>query len=159
MGRVGPGAQATRHGTVTNAATGLPVADAEITFWTSVGDYAGNTITDAQTAALSAGQYFVRAGTKRDSGLLGEVFDNVPCAFGCDVRSGTPVTVTGSAIAHADFALSPGARITGTVTSSATGRPVANLSVNFFTIRGRVISAKRLPLRGGSGDTAVPAIR
>jgi Carboxypeptidase regulatory-like domain/FG-GAP-like repeat len=135
-------AQGFISGTVTSTATGLPVAHATV----QALDGAGQLLAEAETAAngvytvgnVPVGAFYVRA-LAFESGLVSEVFDNVTCAWICDVSAGTPVAVTqGGTTGNINFALSPGGRITGTVTNTTTGLPQF-VFVEVFTSTGSPI--------------------
>ena len=118
-------------GTVTNAATGAPVASTSITIYSSTGGSVTSTSTNSQgvyvSSQLPTGSYFVRAQPPSSSGLLGQLYDNLPCPNGsCIVTSGTPVAVTApNGTPNINFALPAGGKITGTVTNATTSYPHA----------------------------------
>ncbi len=138
-------------GTVTNATTALPVANVPVSFYTGTGVSAGSSSTNAQgfytSPGLPTGSYFARTFAPSAAGLVDELFDNISCfLWSCTVTTGNPVAVTAPATtANINFALTPGGRITGTVTNATTGLPVANVTVWFYTSTGASVS--------GSGST------
>jgi hypothetical protein len=128
-------------GTVTDATTGVPLADVHVAIHDSSGNYVTSGQTDSTGAytsysGLLAGTYYARTWNYR--GYLDGLYDDFPCALqACTVTSGTPIPVTpGATTAGTDFALSPGGRIRGTVRDAATGLPLAYASVEVFDAAG-----------------------
>lgn len=122
-------------GTVTDAATGLPVAGAMIYVWTSWSWYEFSATTDAQ------GNYRVQrvpSGTVRvlaaDARYRDELYDNIPCEqFTCSPDEGTPVSVAaGTTTEHIDFALDQLGTVKGRVTRAADGQPLQNVAVRLY---------------------------
>lgn len=123
-------------GSVTNAATAAVVTTGTVVFCnttTCVG--ASINAAGAYTATLSAGTYV--AYTSTNVGLANEIFDDIPCPGFCDSTSarnlGTPIVVTsGGTVSGRNFALTPGATVSGTVTDGA-GAPIANAGVTLMS--------------------------
>ena len=127
--------QASITGTVTDAATGLPIAnEGYVLLYDAGGSYVGLDRTDGvgvySFVGLPTGTFFVR--TDFDA-YFDELYDDLPCPISCDVTAGTPVSVTfGATTSGVDFGLGeapndftlevsktgPGS---GTVTSSPSG--------------------------------------
>jgi 5-hydroxyisourate hydrolase-like protein (transthyretin family) len=136
-----PGGHVT--GTVTDAATGAPLANVLVQ---SVYRYNNDDyyLTDASTDAaghyeirgLAPGQIFLITRSFNVPGYIDEYWDNNPCVGQCgdssaQVPAPTPITiVSGVTVAGKDFALDPGGAISGTVTNAANGQPIANLAIN-----------------------------
>ena len=131
-------AAGTVSGQVTNAVTHVGVAGANVTFYdfsdngdgdiffTATADASGN-----YSQNLPDGSYV--AVTQNTQGLINKIWDNISCSATCDVNSITPIVVAGGAVAGINFALPPGGgRIAGTITSSATGNPIAGALVFFI---------------------------
>ena len=126
-------------GTVTESATGLPIAGALV----RISDAAGRFVTSARTndaglyttlIAVPAGTYFAR--TSNGLGYVDRLYDTDVC-LACDVTRGTPIVVDGTgATTGINFALTAGGRVTGSVTSAATGATVAGVKVRFFNSNG-----------------------
>ena len=123
-------------GRVTNSATGLGMPNVGLHFY----DLNANLDGPSAIATTDAnGDYTVNVAnsdwgiiTQNTVGFINKIYNNVPCSAVCDVNIITPVTVTNNAVTGIDFVLDPGGgRISGTVTSSATGLPIANIRVNF----------------------------
>ncbi len=125
-------------GTVTDAATGQPIAGRiAVNIYAVVGNqyiYAGNresTLGGYSFGGLLPGNYIVTASA---TGYIDELYDDVSCWRGfCDFADATLVPVTAGAIASGrNFALAPGDLVTGTVTEQGTGAPLPNVTVTFY---------------------------
>src|SRR6185312_11776913 len=82
------------------------------------------------TPPLAVGGYFAKAGAV--SGYVDEVYRELACITGCDVRLGTKISVAANVIVPGiDFTLSPLAAIAGTATNPA-GNPVANAPIAIY---------------------------
>jgi len=120
-------------GSVTASATGQPITDGFVKIYSSGGTYLGLTSIDNaghfSYGGLAAGTYFaVTTGT----GFNDELWDNKPCAQGaCTVNSGTPIAVGASGTTTANFALSSGGSIAGTVMTS-TNQPIVDGFVKIY---------------------------
>lgn len=120
-------------GRITRATDGTAVS-ASISVYTLSGALVKTVSTGASgnysVSGLPSGRYVVRTST--NSGLVDEVYDDRPCVGStCELGSGTPVAVAaGSTTPAIDFALSPGARISGRVTDQATGNGIPGVRVN-----------------------------
>ena len=133
-------------GQVTDSVTHVGVAGAKVAFFdvnanddfpvaTAITDGSGNYLQN-----LPAGSYGVVAGSSATSpGYISEAWNGISCSATCDVNSITPVVVAGSAVTSINFALvAGGGRISGTITSSVTGLPIANAIVVFVDSNGNV---------------------
>ncbi|MGV8040769.1 MAG: carboxypeptidase regulatory-like domain-containing protein [Thermoanaerobaculaceae bacterium] len=119
-------------GTVTDAASGLPIAGATVyvrTAWLWNQFY---------TTTNSNGQYRVSnipSGTVsvlvEDWRFRDELYDNIPCEqLSCSLGDGTPVPVAaGVTTEHIDFALDSLGMIRGRVTRADNGQPLQNVAV------------------------------
>jgi 5-hydroxyisourate hydrolase-like protein (transthyretin family) len=129
-------------GTITNAATGAPLANVTVTTGSTrngVGQVADSVTTNASgvftVQGLLAGDYFIY--TSNNQGFVNEIYGNIPCVGTCQLNAamatGTPIPVTlGSTTAGRDIALDQGGSISGTITNAATGAPIQNVSVNVY---------------------------
>ena len=131
-------------GTVMDAVTGQPLANMYVNLFGSGGGYLTFAQTDAFGAytfsrVLNSGTYYARGGGQ---GYLAELYDDIPCATGCTVTSGTPISVTvGATTTGIDFRLSPGGRITGTVRDAVTGQPLSHVFVDIFDSTGEWVAS------------------
>jgi hypothetical protein len=125
-------------GTVTDSASGLPIAGIGVQILWQVGTGTVSTSTNTNITGgfsiggLTPGTYF--AVTTGGHPFRNEIFDNIPCvsAFcpAVNILAGTPISVSAGTTATADFGLSRGDGITGTITSAASGLPLAGVSVS-----------------------------
>lgn len=130
------------EGTITNAATSLPLYDFYLNVYTSDGEqvaYAySNNEGNYRVEGLPTGSYFVL--TRYSYPYIDELYNNIPCAHGdCNVESGTPVSVKeGATTSGIDFALMEGGKIRGTVTHG--GLPLEYISLLAFNSSGRWVA-------------------
>jgi hypothetical protein len=122
-------------GTVRYAGTGAPLPYVGIrvyrdgvetsSFWGSA-DASGV----YRVGGLPTGTYYVVTDT---GDFLDQLYGGLPCAYqACTLTNGTPVSVTiGQTTGGIDFALSPGGRVSGTVTDAASSLPV-NVEVELW---------------------------
>ncbi len=117
-------------GTVTEAATGAPVAELLIEIWDQAGQYrVAQAVTDEhgdyRADGLAAGTYFATTDTHL---YADELYDDIPCddlSWDCDPETGTPIAVAeAETTAGIDFALDRLGMITGTVTDTLSGEPI-----------------------------------
>jgi hypothetical protein len=150
-------------GTVTNATTSAPVAGVGVEFYSNNG--AGPwwlATTDTQggytSPNLSSGSYFVRAVPPTASGLVGQLYNNLPCLGGsCSITTGTAVAVTSpNTTLNIDFALLPGPTITGTVTNATTSAPVAGVYLHFNTSSGALVGSATSDAQGRYTSPGLP---
>lgn len=119
-------------GRVTNAITdaGLPGVsvwiynDSGVFVASGYSDYSG---TYSSFSALSPGTYYAR--TSNTPGYLDQLYSGQSCAPGCAVTNGTAIIVGSGGAAGIDFALTPSARITGSVRSAVGGLPLLSVEV------------------------------
>lgn len=124
-------------GQITDSVTHVGIAGAQVQFY----DLNANDNSPSATAtADGSGNYFQSLPngsygvlTQNASGHINKIWNNISCSAVCDVNSLTPVVVAGVTVANINFALDPGgARISGTITSSATGLPIVGALVYFI---------------------------
>jgi hypothetical protein len=147
-------------GTVTSAATGLPLVNVRVSAYRSDGSYVTDAYSDSSGAYTIAGlppaAYYAR--TSNSLGYLDEVYDNVACAGGsCSVTSGTSINVTAGSTAPASFGLAQGGRISGTVTDAATGLPLANTSIQIYSSSGSYVTYASTSGTGSYTTLGLPA--
>jgi hypothetical protein len=91
-----------------------------------------------QLTNLPAGSYIVYTSTNQ---YQNEAYDNVPCPGPCLVQHGFPATpvpvVAGGVSGGRNFALLRAGRISGVVTSEATGLPIEDVEVYAYDANGR----------------------
>jgi hypothetical protein len=130
-------------GTVTNAVTGAPIQGVNAQIFDATGasfSVGTNAAGFYQTSGLPSGTYYVR--TTNTLGFINELYNDLPCPVSCNVTTGTPVLVTGTATTpNINFALSAGGRITGTVTNVATGLPIQGVTAQIFDTTGAFFNA------------------
>jgi hypothetical protein len=132
-------------GTVTSAATGLPISGVSVSVYNESGQFVASASTDASgvwspTTGLTTGTYY--AETFNSAGYLDEQYDDKVSIGSTGVTSGTGFTVTaGSTTSGIDFALGVGGSIKGTVRSSATGQPIAGVTVQVFNAGGTSVTS------------------
>lgn len=128
------------EGTVRDEATGLGIPYAQIDIYSADGgnysygyaDSAGRYL----ASKLGSGSYYAVA---YSNDYLSELYDNKPCANGCDVTGGTPIPVTvGHSTNGIDFSLTPSGRISGTVRDAESGR-VLNGNVIIYDVNGNYV--------------------
>jgi Carboxypeptidase regulatory-like domain len=131
-------------GTVTDAATTLPLANVEIEIHNCVGGYAATTYTNSSgvytSSGLPPGIYY--ASTWNSLGYLDELYNNIACPGGsCTVTSGTGISVTaGTTTSGIDFGLGLGGGISGTVTDAGTGLPLGGVEVDIYNSAGSLVT-------------------
>jgi hypothetical protein len=117
-------------GRVTSSQTGLGLTGTVQFYDLNNDDFAETATLDGNgnyTVNLPAGSYAVL--TQNTQGHINEIWPDASCSAVCDVNALTPVDVTTNAVTGIDFVLAPGGRVSGTVTSSSTGLPIAGVTV------------------------------
>jgi protocatechuate 3,4-dioxygenase beta subunit len=118
---------------------GRPVADARIEIWSDDGALVKSGYTGADGSysigGLSAGTYFVIAA---DWQYIDQLYSDIPCEGGCDATTGNRVVLLtdSSTVNRIDLVLTAAAMISGTVTESATGNPIADSKVELYDSSG-----------------------
>jgi len=133
-------------GTVTDAATGLPLANVTVRLFDARGEALSpysNITTNASGVyswtGLSTGSYLLE--TWNSLGYIDELYSDIPCpAGGCwsvTRTTGMPVNVTaGATTGGINFGLASGGTIAGTVTDAATGGAIAGAVVYVYHASG-----------------------
>ncbi len=143
-------------GTVTDAATTLPLSGVSVRIHNSAGTVAATATTNASgvyttSVGLSSGTYYVR--TSNALGYVDELYDNIACP--CTVTNGAPIAVTaGATTTGIDFALGRGGRISGTVTDASSGTPLVDVEVDIYGVDGTVFG---VAFTDGAGTYLPPA--
>ena len=114
------------EGTVTDAATGAPIADAYMRLWTIGGDEVAATFTGTDGSyrftALWPNTYAV---TSLAAAHFNQVYDSIPCDPACDPTAGTPIVAAfGTLATGIDFSLSLAGAIRGSLSTANTGSPL-----------------------------------
>ncbi len=140
-------------GTVTDAGTGLPLANVDVDIYSSAGSYVTYGYTNSSGVytsyrGLSSGTYYAR--TWNASGYIDELYNNISCPGGsCTVTSGTPISVTaGTTTTGIDFGLAAGGRISGTVSDAGTGLPLGGVYVYVYNSAGSSMTYGRTDCMG-----------
>ena len=130
------------EGKLTANATGQPIASGAVRIHGSGGSYLGSAYPNASGnytySGLAAGTYFARTD---GTGFFDELWNDKPCAQGvCTITTGTPISV-GAGATTANFALDSGGSITGKITASATGQPIASGAVRIHGSSGSYLGS------------------
>ena len=147
-------------GLVTDSVTALPIGGVGIALRDSAGNGfsdggEGNTAADGTylSRGLPTGTYYVNASTSLP--YAGEWYNNLPPWT--SATSSTPVTVTlGSVTGGINFALDPGGRISGRVTSAATGLGIADIWVYVYDASNRLYGTPRSNAAGDYVTNGLP---
>ena len=144
-----PGGRIT--GVVTDELTGAPLANVSVqaVAATGVGLTSATTGADGRftVSGLFTGNYYLR--TTNSLGYVNERSGGDVCLSTCTVTAGVAIAVVqGNTTSGADFALRPGARITGTVIDATTSLGVTNITVQVYDAAG-ILAASANPTSGG----------
>src|SRR6185436_14138883 len=127
--------------------TGTPIAGASVSIQTSTGTFLTNGTTDAlgnyvSRAGLPAGSYFAR--TDNTQGFVNQRYNGVACNGTFCPNGGTAIVASlGSTTSGIDFVLSPGGRVSGTLTDAGTSQPLVNVSVTVSDAAGNFVTNGR----------------
>ena len=122
-------------GTVTHESSGALLQNVDIYVYEEDGNYVDSVTTNASgqymVTGLADGSYFLSTGRPGSLNVVDEVHPNITCVISCPdpEEAGAPIAVAGGTPAVVNFALAPGATVTGVVTSETTGLPIANAQV------------------------------
>ncbi|HSL84861.1 MAG TPA: carboxypeptidase regulatory-like domain-containing protein, partial [Thermoanaerobaculia bacterium] len=130
-------------GTVTEESTGDPLSGEFVIIFDNSGNFRGSGFTAGGgtylVGGLPSGSYRARTST---SGHIDELYDDIPCASGCDVTTGTAIPVTaGANTPDVDFALDQGGSLSGTITDVSTTDPLQGVSVLVFDDAGFFVNS------------------
>lgn len=136
-------------GTVTRGGSGQVVTDGYVQTYSSSGSYLGLAGIDNNGnylySGLAPGNYFART---TSTNLADELWNDIPCAQGsCSVTNGTPIAVT-TGTAAANFVLSGGGSITGTVTAQGSGQPITVGYVYLYNSAGSYLDLVAIAANG-----------
>jgi hypothetical protein len=130
-------------GTVTDRVTGLPIEYADLDVYADNGDWVkdGESGADGtyEIGGLPDGVYHVTA--RRWNSYVDQLYDGLDCpADGCEVLTGTPVTVAGQATtAGVDFGLIQKGMVSGRVQDETTGMGILGVEVRVYDDTGSSI--------------------
>jgi len=138
------------RGTVTDEATGDPLADGSVHLYDDNGDYAGSAGSDGQGIyrfnQLMPGIYYAQV---YNQDYFDELYDDIPCEDGCDPTTGTPITVTsGTLTSGIDFPLQLGGSISGTIIDEATSNPLSGARVYVYDVDGDYLKSRYTSANG-----------
>lgn len=137
-------------GIVTREANGQPIEFRRVEIWDADGSFVTSTETDFDgiyvVVGLAPGTYFAStAPFFSGEGLVDELYDDLPCPGGapqgCNPTAGTPIVVpAGDIVTGIDFALGPGAAVSGRVRDAATGVGLPGMEVVVFNQSGGFVA-------------------
>ncbi len=127
---------------MTDAQSGAAIVGATISVFDAAGAQVGNVASDATgryvTPQLPNGSYYAKGSA---SGYLAELYNEIACAVGCAVTSGSPISVPVSiTVDGINFTLMPKPWLTGSVTDP-NGAPVPGIDVLVFDTAGAPVQA------------------
>ncbi len=131
-------------GTILDSSTQLPVQGVQVLIFDSGGtriSSASSNSTGEYTSfeALPSGNYFVH--TNNFKHYIDELHDGSICLSGtCTPTSGTPVPLVLGSESQVDFALDPGAIISGKITDTATNGSLTGIFVEIYDASGNRIA-------------------
>lgn len=119
------------EGTITDAEIHTALQDVYVILYDVAGNYSGYTFTNNEgeySFEVLPGDYHLAAWSF--NGYIRELYDDVTCPLGnCDISSGTTVSVGADTTVTADFALTPGGRISGSVQGDGAPSPYAEVDI------------------------------
>ncbi|MBV9494714.1 MAG: carboxypeptidase regulatory-like domain-containing protein [Acidobacteria bacterium] len=144
-------------GQVIDQTTGLPLANAVVDLFDSTGEYFNSFGTDGSglySAEVEAGRWYAVGSA---SGYGTKLYNNINCASGCTVTSGTGITVTaGATTPNINFALSSNqATVSGRV-SDPGGAPLSTIFVVLYDNAGNALGGTFTDGAGNWTATASP---
>ena len=131
-------------GSITEEGTGTPISGTWVEIYDSSGSWVVSDSTDSSGAytsgtILGTGDYYLR--TYNSSGYINELYDDMQCVGWCTVTGGTPVSVTdGVETSDIDFALTPGGRISGSLTDESSFAPIPGVYLDIYDTSGNYVS-------------------
>lgn len=124
-------------GRLTRESTGDPVSG-YVDIYDATGWYVEDAYADSSgiysSGPLDPGTYFAVTDI---SSCEDELYDNIPCEYGCDVLAGTGITVAdGPPTTGVDFSLTSFGKIAGTVTDASSGAGLGSVRVEVWRTTG-----------------------
>lgn len=98
----------------------------------------------AAGTTVYASTFLLRNNISFGFGYVDQAYSGIPCPFGsCGITTGAGITVPATDVTGIDFNLVRGAVITGTITASAGGAPIAGVEVRATAPNGRLAGRTR----------------
>jgi hypothetical protein len=159
------GSAGTVNGRITDLRSGTAIPNAEVYLFSEAGNYAGSQSVDSNgnySVSVEPGNYNATADAQYH---LGQVWPHGPCrnSFSiqsCDLANASLIAVAANAsVTHIDFALDPGALISGRVRERGAETAIGDAQVQIYDSAGQYITgavvdgAGRYIFRGLSGGT------
>ena len=147
---------ATISGTITDGATSAPLPGVSARIYDENCNYRTRGRTDEEgnytsEDGLVAGQHYVV--TDSSSHYVNEMYDNVPCPYGCQPKDGLTISVgDAEAVTGIDFSLEIGGWISGSVVNETTGEGLQSLPVDVYDASGQLVG-RAYPGSDGSYET------
>jgi hypothetical protein len=144
-------------GNVKDAGTMANLSGVTVQIYDSAGVFVTTVSTNASgiyttAVGLQAGTYYART-TNNTGGYINQIYNNTTCVV-CTLALGTPISVTaGSTASGINFSLTPGGRISGTVTNAATLAVIPSVQVQILHPIGVVLATTTT---NGSGVYTCP---
>lgn len=139
-------------GTITTATTVTP----SVTVYDANGRQSASATGASYTVSgLAPGTYYVVAAA---AGYVTKLYNDIPCvAADCVPTGGTAVTVTANATAAANFTLTTGGGIRGTVRRASDTTGVGSVTVFLYNAATSLVTSTITAADGGYGFAALPA--
>lgn len=103
----------------------------------------------AAGTTLYAATYLLRNNITVGHGYVDQAYNGLSCPYGsCGITTGAGLTVTGTDVTGINFALSKGGALSGTVSASVAGAPIAGVQISAYTAAGRPSGVVRSDING-----------
>ncbi|MCG6117475.1 MAG: carboxypeptidase regulatory-like domain-containing protein [Aquimonas sp.] len=98
---------------------------------------------------LYGSTFLLRNNATFGGGYVDQAYNGLACPYGsCGITTGSGITVGATGTSGIDFALQPGASLTGIITRSTGGLPIPGVEVRAFNSAGRLAGVGRSSARG-----------
>jgi hypothetical protein len=147
-------------GTVTDAATELPIAGIEVLVVTIDGEPLASGTTDPMGHFVTQPRltpFNYRVMTANALGYVDEVWDDHSCDLSCNPDLGDVVQVLPASQSVADFDLVLGGRVAGGVFARGDGLPLLNAQVAIWNAAGEFVDGRDTAANGGYLSRGLPA--
>ncbi len=140
------------YGSITDALTAEPVNQSVVTVLNSNGSVAGKGVANAlgeytTDVTFPPGDYYLRVEAEQKSGLINELYNDIPCPVECDLSMGSLVSVIGfGADKEINFELDHASRISGQVNLSGASTSLAGSLVELYDANGFLVGQSRVGL-------------